>query len=92
MNVRSAAYNAYGTIDCEIEHPVFGWIPFTASPDDVEPHGREIYADLIASGAVAVYVPVDAPTPPPPAPPTLTELQAQLTALQAQITALTSEA
>jgi hypothetical protein len=92
MDVRNAAYNQYGTIDCEINHPVFGWIPFTASPDDVEPHGREIYADLIASGAVAAYIPVVVPAPLPPAPPTLTDLQAQLTALQAQITALTSEA
>lgn len=29
--------------DCEINHPVFGWIPFTADPDDVEPHGRAIW-------------------------------------------------
>lgn len=28
--------------DCEIRHPQFGWIPFTADLDDVEPHGREI--------------------------------------------------
>lgn len=32
-----------GRIDCEINHPQFGWIPFTADPDDVEPHGREIW-------------------------------------------------
>jgi len=89
MDVRNATYNQYGTIDCEIDHPMFGWIPFTASPDDVEAHGRAIYADLLASGSVAAYVPVDVPAPPPPVPPTLDELQAQLTALQAQITALT---
>jgi len=89
MDVRNATYNQYGTIDCEIDHPVFGWIPFTASPDDVEAHGRAIYADLLASGSVAAYVPVDVPAPSPPVPPTLDDLQAQLTALQAQITALT---
>jgi len=88
MDVRNAAYNQYGTIDCEINHPVFGWIPFTASPDDVEAHGAAIFAELTASGAVAAYVPVDVPAPPPPAPPTLSELQAQLTALQAQIISL----
>lgn len=43
MEIRSAKYNADGTIDCEIDHPDFGRIPFTASPDDVEPHGREIF-------------------------------------------------
>lgn len=32
-----------GCVDCEINHPKFGWIPFTAMKDDVEPHGREIY-------------------------------------------------
>lgn len=30
-------------INLELNHPVYGWIPFTASPDDVELHGREIY-------------------------------------------------
>lgn len=29
--------------DCEILHPKEGWIPFTADPDDVEPHGRAIW-------------------------------------------------
>jgi hypothetical protein len=23
-----------GWIDCEINHPVYGWIPFTCDPDD----------------------------------------------------------
>lgn len=48
-------------IDCEIEHPQYGWIPFTASPDDVEQHGREIFAQL-SQGVVADYVPTPAPT------------------------------
>lgn len=37
-----------GRFDCEIEHPSFGWIPFTADPNDVEPHGREICAAIAA--------------------------------------------
>jgi hypothetical protein len=32
-----------GTIDCDFEHPKYGWIPFTADPNDVEEHGRAIY-------------------------------------------------
>lgn len=48
-------------IDCEIEHPHYGWIPFTASHDDVEQHGREIFAQL-SQGVVADYVPPPAPT------------------------------
>ena len=38
-----------GRFDCEIEHPHFGWIPFTAAPDDVEPHGRAIWAAIKAA-------------------------------------------
>ena len=33
-------------IDCKINHPVFGWIPFTADARDVEPHGRAIFAEV----------------------------------------------
>ena len=43
MQIREAKFNANGTIDCEIEHPQFGWIPFTANADDVEEHGRLIF-------------------------------------------------
>lgn len=56
MDIRNAKYNAAGTIDCEIGHPAFGWIPFTASPDDDTEYGPEIYA-LALLGDVAPYVP-----------------------------------
>lgn len=46
MEIRNPQYTATGAIDCEIDHPVLGWIPFTATPDDVEPHGREIFKAL----------------------------------------------
>lgn len=63
LNTRNPVWiNAEQTlIDCEIEHPQYGWIPFTASPDDVEQHGREIFAALL-QGTVAAYVPPPAPT------------------------------
>lgn len=32
-----------GRFDCEIFHPEFGWIPFTADQNDVELHGRQIW-------------------------------------------------
>jgi len=57
MNYRFAKFNALGTIDCEFEHPIYGWIPFTASPDDVEGIGREVY-ELASQGSVAAYVPL----------------------------------
>lgn len=43
MDVRNPVFNALGTIDCEINHPVLGWIPFTANPDDIESIGLEVY-------------------------------------------------
>jgi hypothetical protein len=61
MDIRNPQYNSIGTIDCEIEHPVYGWIPFTASPDDVEEHGRAIYDAALAMGP-ADYIPPPAPT------------------------------
>jgi len=55
---RSAAYNAHGTVDMEIDHPQYGWIPFTADPNDSEQLGRDLYAAAIAGtlGAIAPYV------------------------------------
>jgi len=46
-------------------------LPFTASPDDCEAHGRTIFAAAVAGeyGAVAEYA--------PPPPPTMEELEAQ---------------
>ena len=72
-NTRSPVWaNAEQTmIDCEIEHEVYGWIPFTASPNDVEAHGRELFAQL-SVGVIAPYQP-----PPPPPPPTAEQNAAQ---------------
>ncbi len=68
MEIRKSVWaNAEKTmIDLEINHPVFGWIPFTANPDDVEAHGRELFAMLAAgeAGPVADYVPPPEPVKP----------------------------
>lgn len=61
MEFKNAQYNKFGTIDCDINHPVYGWVPFTASPDDVEPLGAEIHQAALDAGGVAAYV-----EPPPP--------------------------
>lgn len=44
IEIRNISLLDDGRIDCEINHPVYGWIPFTANADDVEAHGREIHA------------------------------------------------
>jgi hypothetical protein len=69
MEYRNPVFNSFGTIDCEIEHPEFGWIPFTADPNDVEPIGAEVFN--AAKGSAAPYV-----APPPPPEPTPEELTA----------------
>ncbi len=56
MDIRNPRYNADETIDCEINHPQYGWIPFTAHPQD--PEGKEIWIRCKAgeAGEVARYV------------------------------------
>lgn len=60
MQIRNPIYSApdNSTIDCEIEHPVYGWILFTANPNDVEPIGKEVYDACLSgvAGPVAPYV------------------------------------
>lgn len=59
MQIKNIRYNQHGTIDCEIDHPQFGWIPFTADPDDCEQHGRDIYAAALAAGPAPYEPPQD---------------------------------
>lgn len=84
--IRSPVYNAVGGIDCEVELPGVGWVPFTASPDDSMEHGRAIHAAALAMGP-APYV-----APPPPPPPALTRRQLRLGLLAGGITTAQVEA
>jgi hypothetical protein len=34
MNYRNPKFLQNGWIDCEIEHPEYGWVPFTCDPSD----------------------------------------------------------
>lgn len=53
INIRNAIKVGNGRIDVEYEHPKFGWIPFTASQNDTEDVGREIYAVAVKIAANA---------------------------------------
>lgn len=55
MEWRNAKYDAAGTITCEINHPLFGWIPFTANPDDTGAafDVAALFAEMAASGKVS---------------------------------------
>jgi len=63
MNYRNPTYNSSGFVDCEIDHPVYGWIPFTASPEDVEQSGKLLFSEIIASGNIKKYLPPPAYIP-----------------------------
>ena len=59
MNYRNAQYNAFGTIDCEIEHPAYGWIPYTLDPTDTDMtvNNDDLLAAMAENKDVAAYVP-----------------------------------
>ena len=60
MNYRNAKYiNNRGWIDCEIEHPTYGWIPYTLDPADTDMtiNNDELLAAMSLAGDVAPYVP-----------------------------------
>ena len=60
MNYRNAKYvNDNGWIDCEIEHPVHGWIPYTLDPADTDMtvNNDELLAAMALNGNVAAYIP-----------------------------------
>lgn len=55
---KNCKYNDSGTIDCEINHPKYGWIPFTACNNDAEDHGKETYQQIIADNQhIEAYAP-----------------------------------
>jgi hypothetical protein len=66
MDYRNPAFNRFGTIDCEIEHPKWGWIPFTCDPSDTgaEFNTAALFAEM--QPHAAPYV--EPPPPPPPSP------------------------
>ncbi|EBN1942762.1 DUF4376 domain-containing protein [Salmonella enterica] len=58
LAVKEAVYTENGFIVCQVHVDGFDdFIPFTASPDDTEEHGRHLYADLKAGkyGPVAPF-------------------------------------
>lgn len=59
MEIRNPRFNARGSIDCEINHPEFGWIPFTADPNDDA--GAAIHAAALSLDPVAYATPAPDP-------------------------------
>ena len=67
ITAHTPRYTYSGTIELVLNHPQFGEIPFCASPADLEPHGRDLYARAITGefGPIAAYVAPPTPTPTP---------------------------
>lgn len=60
MEYRNAKYiNDNGWIDCEINHEVHGWIPYTLNPDDedVTVDNAVLLEAMAANNDIAAYVP-----------------------------------
>lgn len=69
-------------IDLELNHPEYGWIPFTASPDDVEQRGRDIYAAAVAGEYGPIAPCIAEPDPEPVIPQAVTRRQGRLALLE----------
>lgn len=59
MNYRNAKYIDDTRIDCEIEHPEFGWIPYMLDPADTDMtvNNDELLEAMASAGDVAEYTP-----------------------------------
>jgi len=79
MEYRNPKKTAGVAIDCEINHPVFGWIPFTADPADTGAafDVASLYAELAADPNTLEYV-----APPPVVPQSVTPRQVRLVLLE----------
>lgn len=51
---RNPKWTTKGTIEVEVEHDEYGWIPFNATPDDDVDYGRELFAILSTKYAAQV--------------------------------------
>jgi len=81
MNIRNARFNQFGGIDCEVEARG-EWVPFTASEDDSEAFGRQVYAAAAADSGTAAYV---APDPEPEPDPSIALAQARAAASMSRL-------
>ena len=60
MEVRNLRHTNNGMIDCEYNHPKFGWIPFTASGEDIELFNRANlgeFGDILPAPPIVSAIP-----------------------------------
>ena len=58
MNYRNAQYISATVIDCEINHPNYGWIPYTLDPSDTDMtvNNTDLLSNMFAKGDIATYI------------------------------------
>jgi hypothetical protein len=71
MEYRKPKLTKDDAVDCEINHPVYGWVPYTAVDDPNDPLMREVYKK--ARKTAEPYTP-----PPPPTPKEAADLKVDL--------------
>lgn len=78
------AENSAIVLECIFSHIPNEWLSFCARPDDVEPHGRDVFARAVDGefGSIAAYV-----APPTSVPTVVTMRQARLALLQQNLLA-----
>lgn len=57
MKYRNAHQISGGRIDCEIDHPIYGWIPYTLDPDDTDSTVDNAALLAVIGEDFAAYVP-----------------------------------
>ena len=55
MEFKNARTNKDGSFNCDVNHPTYGWMPFTASEHDSSAEGRDLYAAILSSGEALEY-------------------------------------
>jgi len=60
MDYRNAKHISGGRIDCELNHPSYGWIPYTLDPADTDTTVDNDALLLAIDGNAVAYIP---PTP-----------------------------
>lgn len=46
VSTQNHVYNADGSIDCEVYHSELGWLPFTASAQDSDSFGQQVWLSV----------------------------------------------
>ena len=60
VDYRNAQYmNESGWVDCEIDHPEYGWIPYTLNPQDEDPtiDNNNLLTRMLESNSISPFVP-----------------------------------